>query len=112
MSRLHAFAGLFAAFIACGLGSLCRPEQGKDTIESSQGPCLTARVDQAVVRGLTFKPAISSGTKVAYTVELGAGRLIMENCIISAGTKGAVRIRGAAANPMMRFCKLDCGAGT
>ncbi|HAA26630.1 MAG TPA: hypothetical protein DCE56_01790 [Cyanobacteria bacterium UBA8553] len=74
-------------------------------IESEDSNCLLMQTDQALVRGITF-----SETGRHYTVNIPQGKLILEECDLTANSNyTVVAIGGSTANPIIRRCQIHDG---
>lgn len=80
-------------------------------VESSAGPALLMLAEEAVVRNLTFRAAPAAGEKVAYTVDVPGGKLVLEGCEIGGGSKGGLWAHGEKAAPYLRKTNVRAPAG-
>jgi hypothetical protein len=80
---------------------------GSVCVVSVGGPCLRASPERAEVRGLSFA---QTGSGPGVAVEVEAGRLLLEECSITASGLAAVRVSRPFALPVLRRCCIQDGA--
>lgn len=83
---------------------------GDTVISSEYGPCLTMCAGHATVRGIAFRKSRPDMTADVPSVDIGAGRLVMEDCNISSASSDCVAIHGADTDPIIRRCKIHDSA--
>ena len=75
-------------------------------IQSNAAACILMHAERAAVRGLTLQCQAGSGESRFYAVNVPAGRLLLEDCIVSSGSLAAVAIHGSSAAPTIRRCAI------
>ena len=75
----------------------------KIIIESVDAPCILARTGHALVRGLTMR------SSEHFTVEIGEGEMILEDCDLSSGWFACIVAQGDGTNPTIRGCNIHDG---
>jgi parallel beta-helix repeat protein len=63
----------------------------------------------ATVRGLTLRGGPQLGKKRHHVVDIGKGRLLLEDCHITSGALACVAIHGVNADPVLRRCTIRHG---
>jgi serine/threonine-protein kinase len=78
-------------------------------LQNGDANCLAMKTDQATVRGLTIRG--NAGLKGAnlYTINIGEGQLVLENCDITSDSLACVAIHGATTRPTFRNCRIHDG---
>lgn len=84
---------------------------GDDPLEeiviiSDAGACISMPTTNGRVAGVTLQ---KTGAKEGYGVDIGQGRLILENCNISSQSLGCVSVHGWETSPLIRNCKIHDG---
>jgi len=75
-------------------------------IQSDDAACILMHAERAAVRGLTLQCRAGLGENRFYAVNVPAGRLLLEDCIVSSGSLAAVAIHGSSAAPTIRRCAI------
>lgn len=87
-----------------------------DVVVESRGfTAIQMQTEFAVVRGLTVRARAGvAGTKdqTTFAIDVGYGRLIVNDCDISSETFAGVAIHSAAANPVLLRCTIHDSRGT
>ena len=83
---------------------------GDIAIVSEYGSCLTMRADYATVRGMTLRNSQADTAADVPSVDVGAGKLVMEDCDISSASSGCVAIHGPGTDPIIRRCRIHDSA--
>jgi F-box protein 11 len=78
---------------------------GGVVVTSPDGPCLLFDAERAEVRGVTFVGGAGSGA----AVEVGAGRLLLEDCSITSAEPACLLVREPRAVPVLRRCHIHGG---
>jgi nitrous oxidase accessory protein NosD len=79
-------------------------------VRSTDASCVEMRADKAVVRGLTLRGRAAQSGKTFFAVDITRGALTLEACDISSDSLSCVAVRGAAADPIIRRCRIHDGA--
>ena len=79
-------------------------------IQSDDAACILMHAERAAVRGLTLQCQAGPGENRFYAVNVPAGRLLLEDCIVSSGSLAAVAIHGSGAAPTIRRCAIHNGS--
>ena len=79
-------------------------------VRSAAGSCIRLDADEALVRGLTLRCVAGRGATAFFAVDVGRGRLVLEDCDVSSDSLACVGIHGAEARPLIRRCAVHGGA--
>jgi parallel beta-helix repeat protein len=79
---------------------------GEVTIENYTANCLQMQADYAVVRGFTIRNRCRDWGYRSNAIDIFQGRLILEDCDVSADSLDCISIRGANTNPIIRRCRI------
>ncbi|HEY66040.1 MAG TPA: hypothetical protein G4O02_15870 [Caldilineae bacterium] len=80
-------------------------------VESVNAPCVQIQTDQALIRGLTLRSRVELRGSKYYAVEITQGRPELEDCDIASDSLACVAVHGAAAEPIIRRCRIHDGQG-
>lgn len=89
----------------------------KIVVENVSGHVVKMQTDYALVRGLTLrglvgpKNAAKDQSAAIAVIDIGTGRLVIEDCNIVSDTRVAVTIHGSSANPVLWRCKVSDSKG-
>lgn len=79
-------------------------------IEQTEGNCLRMATENAAARNLTLRRRCPSGERSFTAVDITQGRLVLEDCDITAEKASGVAVHGPTAEPIIRRCRIhDCG---
>jgi F-box protein 11 len=76
-------------------------------IQSSESNCLLMQTDYAVVRNLTLQGNFGDNEEKSFVVNIPEGRLIIEDCYITASSLSSIVIHGFKTNPIIRRCQIS-----
>ncbi len=81
-------------------------------LASASESCIKMQTDQATVRGLTLRQEAvgHQGSEGFFAVDIGQGRLTLENCDITSDSLSCIAIHNPKANPLIRQCRIHGSA--
>ena len=78
-------------------------------IESMESACVRMQTSRAKVTGMTLRGRTGLSGKKHYTVDIPQGRLFLEDCDVTSDSLACVGVHGAAADPVIRWCRIHDG---
>jgi tetratricopeptide (TPR) repeat protein len=75
-------------------------------VQNEDGPVLQMSTSKALVKGLSFQGEAVNNAEF-HAVDIGMGRLFLEDCRIQTNSRSAVGIYNAASNPTLRRCIIS-----
>jgi len=78
----------------------------KIVVQSTDRPALQMSTSKALVKGISFDSQVFSN-KEFHAVDIGMGRLVMEDCNIQSNSRAVVGIYNAGTNPTLRGCTIS-----
>ena len=78
-------------------------------IENVRGSCVEIHAPQAVLRGLTLRCLTGLQRQIAFGLDVTAGRVLVEDCEISAQGSSCIRIVGPHTHAWIHGCQVHHG---
>jgi len=78
-------------------------------VSSDSGPCLRMKADYALVQGISFRGTGRRGAEGIPAVDIGCGKLTMEDCEIVCSSSDCIVIHGNGTDPVIRRCVIHDG---
>jgi hypothetical protein len=81
-------------------------------LEGNGGAALVFETPDAIVRGVTVRSSRVGERKGQATIEIRAGRPLIDQCDITSDLPACVRVESPEANPIIRRCRIRQGRET
>jgi F-box protein 11 len=107
-SKIRVRSGIYQESLVLDKAVEIEPAQfdpGGIVLEGVKGPALTSRAPAATVRGLTLR--LRADANADFCVDVVKGRVVLDDCDLTGGTKAAVGVRGAGATPYFSRCRIN-----
>jgi F-box protein 11 len=82
---------------------------GQVVLQNKNSECLIMLGDSARISKLTIRGQAGQQNKLYHAVSISRGKLILEDCDISSDSLACIAIYGAAADPIIRRCRIHGG---
>ena len=81
-------------------------------LASESSSCILMDTDEATVRGLTLRQEAGAAddSESFFAVDIGQGRLILEDCDITSDSLSCIGIHNELTEPVIRRCRIHSGA--